>query len=101
MLLNSSNSAFYLEIEVLESERVMGHRIQGVWSPVWNFGVPGHLLVLVLVAPLYFIKSEVSAAISQDTLEHFMLQSADKLYVDAKFFHKNFDVEPGLLSRER
>ncbi len=35
------------------------------------------------VGPLCFLKSTVNAAIYQETLEHFMLPSADKLYGDA------------------
>ncbi len=37
------------------------------------------------VGPLCFLKSTVNAAIYQETLEHFMLPSADKLYGDADF----------------
>ncbi len=57
------------------------------WSPVWSFhsqwwfGLPCHLLVLVLC----FLKSTVNADIYQNILEHFMLPSADKLYGDADF----------------
>ncbi len=37
------------------------------------------------VGPLCFLKSTVNAAIYQETLEHFMLPSADKFYGDADF----------------
>lgn len=37
------------------------------------------------VAPLCFIMSKVNAAIDQDILEDSVLQSADKLHVDADF----------------
>ncbi len=37
------------------------------------------------VGPLCFLKSTVNAAIYQEILEHFMLPSADKLYVNADF----------------
>lgn len=35
------------------------------------------------IGPLRFIKSEVSADIYQEILEHFVLSTADKLYKDA------------------
>ncbi len=37
------------------------------------------------VGPLCFLKSTVNVAIYQETLEHFMLPSADKFYGDADF----------------
>ncbi len=43
------------------------------------------------VGPLCFLKSTVNAAIYQDILEHFVLLSANKLYVDADFiFQQDF-----------
>ncbi len=45
------------------------------------------------VGPLCFLKSAVNVAIYQDILEHFMLPSADKLYVDADFIFQQ-DVAP-------
>ncbi len=90
------NVAFHLEIKVPESGgRVERHRIHVAWSPVWSFhsqwwfGLPCHLLVLVLC----FLKSTVNAAIYQEILEHFMLPSADKLYGDADFIFQQ-DLAP-------
>ncbi len=60
---------------------------QVAWSPVlsfhslWWFGVQCHLLVLVIV----FLKTNVTAPVYQEILEHFMLPSADKLFKDADF----------------
>ncbi len=71
------------------------HRIHVAWSPVWSFhsqwwfGLPCHLLVLVLC----FLKSTVNSAIYQNILEHFMLPSADKLYGDADFIFQQ-DLAP-------
>ncbi len=45
------------------------------------------------VGPLCFLKSTVNAAIYQEILEHFMLPSADKLYVDADFIFQQ-DLAP-------
>ncbi len=45
------------------------------------------------VGPLCFLKSTVNAAICQEILEHFMLPSADKLYVDADFIFQQ-DLTP-------
>ncbi len=45
------------------------------------------------VGPLCFLKSTVNAAIYQETLEHFMLPSADKLYGDADFIFQQ-DLAP-------
>ncbi len=45
------------------------------------------------VDPLCFLKSTVNAAIYQEILEHFMLPSADKLYIDADFiFQQDFTL---------
>ncbi len=63
---------------------------QVAWSPVlsfhslWWFGVQCHLLVLVHC----FLKTNVTAPVYQETLEHFMLPSADKLFKDADFILK-------------
>ncbi len=88
--------ACHLEIRVPESGgRVERHRIHVAWSPVWSFhsqwwfGLPCHLLVLVLC----FLKSTVNAVIYQEILEHFMLSSADKLYGDADFIFQQ-DLAP-------
>ncbi len=45
------------------------------------------------VDPLCFLKSTVNAAIYQESLEHFMLPSADKLYRDANFIFQQ-DLAP-------
>ena len=45
------------------------------------------------VGPLCFIKSKVNVAIYQETLEHFMLPSAGKLYGDADFLSEQ-DLAP-------
>ncbi len=90
------NLVFHLEIRVPESGgRVERHRIHVAWSPVWSFhsqwwfGLPCHLLVLVLCV----FWSPVNAAIYQEILEHFMLPSADKLYGDADFIFQQ-DLAP-------
>ncbi len=48
-----------------------------------------------IVGPLWstFLKSTVNAAIYQESLEHFMLPSADKLYGDADFIFQQ-DLAP-------
>ncbi len=46
-----------------------------IWGAVKSTGV----------GPLSFIKSKVNSAVYQEILEHFMLTSADKLYLDADF----------------
>lgn len=67
------------------------HRIQGFWGPVWSscslcwFRSPCHLLVLVAVCPLWFIKSRLRAAFYQEIAEHFVLLLADTLYGDINF----------------
>ncbi len=82
---------FHLETKVLESGgRVEKLIAQVAWSPVlsfhslWWFGVQCHLLVLVHC----FLKTNVTAPVYQETLEHFMLPSADKLFKDADFILK-------------
>lgn len=77
------NSSFHLEIKVLDS--VGRGSIQGFWSPVWRFGICDdlrfHLLLLVVVGLLCFVKSKVNTAICMETSEHFMLPSVDTLWV--------------------
>ncbi len=80
---------FHLETKVLESGgRVEKLIAQVAWSPVlsfhslWWFGVQCHLLVLVHCV---FLKTNVTAPVYQDILEHFMLPSADQLFKDADF----------------
>lgn len=76
------NSAIWKS--VLESGgREERHRIQGFWGPVGSsfslcwFRSPCHLLVLVGVCPLWFIKSRLCAAL--------YLLLADTLYGDVNF----------------
>ncbi len=67
--------------------RVERHSIHVAWSPVWSvhsqwwFGLTCHLLVFV------------HCVFYQETLEHFMLPSADKLYGDADFIFQQ-DLAP-------
>ncbi len=80
---------FNLETKVLESggreEKLIA---QVAWSPVWSF----HRLMIWVamssagVGPLCFLKTNVTAPVYQDILEHFMLPSADQLFKDADFF---------------
>ncbi len=88
---------FHLETKVLESGgRVEKLIAQVTWSPVWSFhgrwwfGVQCHLLVL---AHCVFLKTNVTAPIYQDILEHFMLPSADQLFKDADFIFQQ-DLAP-------
>ncbi len=80
---------FNLETKVLESGgRVEKLIAQVTWSPVlsfhslWWFGVQCHLLLLVHGV---FLKTNVTAPVYQEILEHFMLPSADQLFKDADF----------------
>ncbi len=75
---------FHLETKVLESGgRVEKLIAQVAWSLVlsfhslWWFGVQCHLLVLVHCV---FLKTNVTAPVYQEILEHFMLPSADQLF---------------------
>ncbi len=77
---------FHLETKVLESGgRVEKLIAQVAWSPVlsfdslWWFGA----MSSAGVGPLCFLKTNVTAPIYQDILEHFMLPSADQLFKDA------------------
>ncbi len=49
---------------------------------LWWFGVQCHLLVLV---HFVFLKTNVTAPVYQEILEHFMLPSADQLFKDVDF----------------
>ncbi len=51
------------------------------------------------VAPLCFLKSTVKAAVYQEILEHFMLPSADKLYLDADFIFQQ-DLAPAHTAKD-
>ncbi len=88
---------FHLETKVLESGRRVEKLIaQVAWSPVlrfhsmWWFGVQCHLLVL---DHLCFLKTNVTAPVYQDILEHFMLSSAVQLFKDAEFIFQQ-DLAP-------
>ncbi len=81
--------AFHLEIKVPESGgRLERYRIHVAWSPMWRFhsqwwfGMPWHHLILV-----HFVLSSPKSMqrSTRRFLEHSMLPSADKLYVDADF----------------
>ncbi len=88
---------FHLETKVLESGgRVEKLIAQVAWSPVlsfhslWWFGVQCHQLVLVHCV---FLKTNVTAPVYQEILEHFMLSSADHLFKDADFIFQQ-DLAP-------
>lgn len=64
------NLAFHLAINILDSGgRVERPWIRGNWSPVWSFhslwwfSVPCHFLMLAVVGPLDFIRSEINLAL--------------------------------------
>ncbi len=88
---------FHLETKVLESGgRVEKLIVQVAWSPVlsfhslWWFGVQCHLLVLVHCV---FLKSNITAPVYHDILEHFMLPSADQIFKYADFIFQQ-DLAP-------
>ncbi len=87
---------FNLETKVLESGgRVEKLIAQVAGSPVLSF----HSLMIwgamssAGVGPLCFLKTNVTAPIYQDILEHFMLPSADQLFKDADFIFQQ-DLAP-------
>ncbi len=45
------------------------------------------------VGPLCFLKTNITAPVYQDILEHFMLASADQLFKDAEFIFQQ-DLAP-------
>ncbi len=88
---------FPLETKVLDSGGSVEKLIaQVAWSPVlsfhslWWFGVQCHLLVLVHCV---FLKTNITAPVYQEVLEHFMLPSADQLFKDADFIFQQ-DLAP-------
>ncbi len=98
-VLFSDKSKFCISFgnKVLESGgRVEKLIAQVAWSPVlslhslWWFGVQCHLLVLVHCV---FLKTNVTAPVYQDILEHFMLPFADQLFKDADFIFQQ-DLAP-------
>ncbi len=87
---------FHLENKVLESGgRVEKLIAQVPWSPVlsfhslWCWGA----MSSAGVGPLCFLKTNVTAPVYQDILEHFMLPSADQLFKDADFIFQQ-DLAP-------
>ncbi len=79
---------FHLETKVQESGGRVEKLIAKVaWSPVLSF----HSLMIwgamssAGVGPLCFLKTNVTAPVYQEILEHFMLPSADQLFKDADF----------------
>ncbi len=87
---------FHLEIKVLESGgRVKKLRAQVAWSPVlsfhslWGFGCN----VICWCWSIVFLKTNVTAPVYQDILEHFMRPSADQLVKDADFIFQQ-DLAP-------
>ncbi len=62
---------------------------------LWWFGVQCHLLVLVHCV---FLKTNVTAPIYQEILEHFMLPSADQHFKDADFIFQQ-DLAPAHTSK--
>ncbi len=92
-----ANFVFNLETKILESGgRVEKLIAQVAWSPVlsfhslWWLGVQCLLLVLVHCV---FLKTNVTAPVYQEILEHFMLLSADQLFKDANFIFQQ-DLSP-------
>ncbi len=78
---------FHLETKVLES----GRRVEKL-IPHVAFSVRFPQFVMIWVAmssagvcPLCFLKTNVTAPVYQEILEHFMLPSADQLFKDADF----------------
>ncbi len=87
---------FNLETKVLESGgRVEKLIVQVAWSPVLSFTVCDDLGAMSSagVGPLCFSKTNVTAPVYQDILEHFMLPSADQLFKDADFIFQQ-DLAP-------
>ncbi len=75
---------FHLETKVLGRVEKLIAKV--AWSPVlsfhslWWFGVA---MSSAGVGPLCFLKTNVTAPVYQEILEHFMLPSADQLFKDA------------------
>ncbi len=95
-VLFSDESKFCISSKVLESGgRVEKLIAQVAWSPVLSF----HSLMVwgamssAGVGPLCFLKTNVTAPVYQESLEHFMLPSADQLFKDADFIFQQ-DLAP-------
>ncbi len=88
---------FHLETKVLESGgRVEKLIAQVAWSPVLSFHSPVMIwgaMSSASVGPLCFLKTNVTAPVYQEILEHFMLPSADQLFKDADFIFQQ-DLAP-------
>ncbi len=88
---------FHLETKVLESGgRIEKLIAQVAWSPVlsfhslwWFWGA----MSSAGVGPVCLLKTNISAPVYQDILEHFMLPSADLLFKDADFIFQQ-DLAP-------
>ncbi len=87
---------FHLETKVLESGgRVEKLITQVAWSPVLSF----HSLMIwgamssAGIGPLCFLKTNITAPVYQEIMEHFMLPSADQLFKDADFIFQQ-DLAP-------
>ncbi len=88
---------FHLETKVLKS----GGRVEKLIAQVaWSPGVKFPQSVMIWgamssagVGPLCFLKTNVTAPVYQEILEHFMLPSADQLFKDADFIYQQ-DLAP-------
>ncbi len=92
---------FHLETKVLESGgRVEKLIAQVAWSPVLSFHSLWWFSAMSSagVGPLCFLKTNVTAPVYQEILEHFMLPSADQLFKDADFIFQQ-DLAPAHTAR--
>ncbi len=86
---------FHLETKVLES----GGRVEKLIAQVaWSVKFPQSVMIWGAMSsagvdPLCFLKTNVTAPVYQDILEHFMLPSADQLFKDADFIFQQ-DLAP-------
>ncbi len=86
---------FHLETKVLESggrvEKLIAqvHEVQKFPQSVMIWGA----MSSAGVGPLCFLKTNVTAPVYQEILEHFMLPSADQLFKDADFIFQQ-DLAP-------
>ncbi len=94
---DESKFVFHLETKVLDSggrvEKLIAHV---AWSPVLSFHSPAMIwgaMSSAGVGPLCFLKTNVTAPVYQDILEHFMLPSADQLFKAADFIFQQ-DLAP-------
>ncbi len=73
-----AHSRSYLKSSVKFPQSVM------IWGPMSSAGV----------GPLCFLKTNITASVYQEIVEHFMLPSADQLFKDADFIFQQ-DLAPG------